>query len=268
LANLADLFYLKLLAAFFIGSLTITLATIAAERLGSKIGGLIGGLPVMIAITLFFIGLAESPQMAAEATDVIPLVVAFNGLFLLVYTVLSRWGWLAGLAGAFLSWATLSTLVVAFNIRNFAFSLVGNLVISVITFVIMEYWLRIPSSRGLSIHYSTLQVVSRASFAGAMVAFAVYMNRLGGPLWGGVFAPFPTVFISTLAILAVSKGVEYSRSITKPLLVSGMINIVVYAVVVRFFYPLLGLVTGTAICMLVAAASAYGTYMLMRDRMG
>jgi hypothetical protein len=263
----SDLFYLKLLLAFLIGSLTITLATVAAERLGSKIGGLIGGLPIMIAITLFFIGLAESPQMAAEATDVIPLVVGFNGLFLLVYALLCQWGWVIGVGAAFLSWVALSSMVVIFGVRNFALSLVANLAISVVSYYVMERRLRIPSIGRMSIRYSGAQIAARAVFAGAMVAFAVYMNRLGGPLWGGVFAPFPTVFISTLIILAVSKGAQYARTITKPLLFSGMINIVVYAIAVRYSYPALGLVMGTGISLIIAAVSAYGTYILMREGM-
>ncbi len=265
---LADLFYVKLLLAFVVGSLVITFATIAAERMGSKMGGLIGGLPMMIAITLFFIGLAESPQAAAEATDVIPLVVAFNGFFLLVYAVLSRWGLVPGILGALLSWAALSSMVVILSLRSFALSLAGNLVISLLCYFVMEHKLQIPSRQGVSLHYSPVQIASRALFAGAMVALAVLMNRLGGPLWGGVFAPFPTVFLSTLIILAISNGVQYSRTLTKPLLVSGMINIVAYAVAVRYAYPLSGLVGGTIISLLVSTVSVYGTSLLMRGRMG
>jgi hypothetical protein len=260
-----DLFYLKLLLAFVIGSLTITLATVAAERLGSKIGGLIGGLPIMIAITLFFIGLAESPQIAAEATDVIPLVVAFNGVFLLVFALLSERGALIAIACGFICWVGLSSIVVLFSIRSFTLSLVANLLISVFCYVIMETRLGLKSSRRIELQYTSRQILSRGLFAGTMVAFAVFMNRLGGPLWGGVFAPFPTVFLATITILAVSKGPQFARMITKPLLVSGMINIVIYAIAVRFSYPAFGLALGTVVSLAISAIAACGTYLLMRE---
>ena len=68
----------------------VTLATVAAERLGSKMGGFIGGLPMMVAITLFFIGYVQTPQAASEATGPIPLIMGFNGIFLVVYVALAK----------------------------------------------------------------------------------------------------------------------------------------------------------------------------------
>jgi len=69
--------YIFLAQAFiqFLGGAApgVTLSTIAAERFGSKIGGLIGGLPSTVIVTLFFIGLTQTPQVAASATTIIPL---------------------------------------------------------------------------------------------------------------------------------------------------------------------------------------------------
>ena len=42
---MTDTFILKLALSFLIGGLWITVASVAAERLGSKIGGVIAGLP-------------------------------------------------------------------------------------------------------------------------------------------------------------------------------------------------------------------------------
>jgi hypothetical protein len=58
--------------------------------------------------------------------------------------------------------------------------------------------------------------------------------------------------------MAKSKGVEFSRGIAKSPLVSGMINVVVYASAVRFFYPLFNLALGTLL---------YGTYWFMKNKM-
>lgn len=131
-------FYLKLLLAFGVGSLMVTLATVAAEKLGSKIGGLVGGLPTMVAITLFFIGLVQTPRIASEATNVIPLVMGIDGFFLVVYAGLAKWGAFIGLSGALLTWAVLSFLVVLFDVQSFRFSLLVYLFFLIGSYTILE----------------------------------------------------------------------------------------------------------------------------------
>ena len=48
-------------------------------------GGLIGGLPSTVVIALLFIGLTQSPQIAADTTTVMPLAQGLNGLFVLTF---------------------------------------------------------------------------------------------------------------------------------------------------------------------------------------
>ena len=261
------LFYLKLLLAFTVGSVMVTLATVAAERLGSKIGGLIGGLPTAVSISLFFIGYAEGPQRAVEATGAIPLTMGLNGLFLIVYVGLAKRGAWCGMAGALLLWFALASLVILLNLDSFPISL-GFFVLSLVgCYQILEKWFHLPSTGKILIRYTSLQILSRALFSGAMVSSAVYLSKAGGPIWGGIMAPFPTVYISTLIITAKSKGAEFSRRMAKPLLVSGMINVVAYSAAVRCFYPSFGLALGTALALAVAAISAYGIYWFMRTKM-
>jgi len=262
-----DPFYLKLLLAFGVGGLMVTLATVAAERLGSKMGGLIGGLPTMVATSLFFIGYAQSPQIASEATGTIPLIMGFNGFFLVVYVILAKWGAWVGMIAALLLWFVFAWAVFSLEIDSFALSM-GIFILCLLgTYHLLEIRFRLPSTGKLNIRYTPFQIISRALFSGAVVSAAVYLSKVGGPIWGGIIAPFPTVYISTLIIMAKSKGVEFSRMITKPLRVSGMINVVVYAAAVRYFYPLLGLALGTLLSLAITAASAYGTYWFMKNRM-
>ena len=114
-----DSFSFKLLLTFLVGSSVVTLATVAAEKFGSKVGGFIAGLPSTAAIGLFFIGLAQSPKAASEATDVIPLIFGFNGLFLVTYPVGARWGTAIGLTGALMVWMSLTLAAIFLDIRHF-----------------------------------------------------------------------------------------------------------------------------------------------------
>jgi anaerobic C4-dicarboxylate transporter len=132
-----DPFWLKLFITFCVGGLWVTLTTTAAELLGPKLGGWIGGLPSTIVVTLFFTGLIVSAQAASDITTTIPLAIGINSLFLLIYSVLATRGFAVGMGGSLLVWLLLSGLVVVFGLSDFAFSLVASLLSppSLITFL-------------------------------------------------------------------------------------------------------------------------------------
>ena len=262
-----DPFYFKLILAFAVGSTMVTLATVAAETLGSRIGGLIGGMPTAVAISLFFIGYTETPQLASEATSTIPLTMGFNGLFLVIYVGLARWGAITAMVGALFFWFALASLVILINFSNFFFSLLFFFLSLAGSYLVLERGYHLPSTGKILMRYTPLQILSRAFFSGAIISSAVYLGRVGGPVWGGLMAPFPTIYISTLIIMAKSKGVEFSRRIAKPLLVSGMVNVVAYSIAVRYFYLLFGLALGTVLALGISAMSTYGVYWFMKNKM-
>ena len=89
-ATMDTTFIWKLILSFVAGSIAVTLTTAAAEKFGSKIGGLIGGIPSTSVVALLFIGIVHSPEYVVQATDVIPLMMGCNSLFLVVFVVISR----------------------------------------------------------------------------------------------------------------------------------------------------------------------------------
>jgi hypothetical protein len=264
---MTDFFLLKLLLAFVVGSSIVTLSTVAAEKFGSKVGGFIGGLPSTVAITLFFIGFVQTPQVASEATNIIPLVVGFNGLFLVIYAVLARWGFATGFAGALSVWLFLSFLAVILDVQSFWFSLSIFLILLIGSYSFLEKKLRLRSGGKVEVRITPSQIAFRALFSGSIVTAGVYLSKVGGIIWGGILSPFPAVFITTLVITWKSRGVEFSRMITKPLLISGMVNTVVFAAAARYFYLLSGLVLGTILAYAISGISAYGTYVFIKAKM-
>src|SRR3990167_2894579 len=85
-----DIFALKLILTFIVGGLWITLGTIIAEKYGTKIGGVIAGLPSTVAVTLFFIGWTQSAQFASQSTAIVPIVTGISGFFVAVYFLLTK----------------------------------------------------------------------------------------------------------------------------------------------------------------------------------
>lgn len=257
-------FYFLLALSFLVGSIWVTLTSIAAERFGSKIGGLIGGLPSTVIVSFFFIGLTQSPQTASLATNVFPLAYSVTGLFLVFYALFSRKGFLVSFICSLLIWFSLSALIILFDINNFLISLLAYALVFSISYYILEKKLKIPSTGRVKMNYSALQVLGRAVFSGMMIAFAVFMSRIGGPIFGGIFSAFPAVFISILIISYKSRGMDFSRAMTKPLMTTGMLSIVAYGTAVRFLYPGFGLIAGTLGAYILSLVGAYISYVLFQ----
>lgn len=262
-----DLFWLHLALAFIVGGLWVTLTTIAAERFGSKVGGFIGGLPSTAVVSFFFIGLSQTPAVASQSTTVFPLAYAFSGLFLVSYAALARHGFVVALMGSLLVWFTLSGLVVILDVKNLALSLTVYGLIFWISYYALEKRLKLASVTKAKIRYDTWQITWRAAFSGLTIACVVFVSKVGGPIFGGVFSAFPAVFISTLIVSYQVRGMEFSRALTKPLMVTGMITIVVYSLGVRYFYPGFGLVLGTLMAYAVSGISAGFTAIFIQKKL-
>jgi hypothetical protein len=260
-------FWLKLGLGFVLGGAWVTMSTISAERFGSKIGGLIGGLPSTVVLTLLFIGLTQSPQVAADATIIIPLSMSATGLFMVVFLFFARRGLAVGLSIAFLIWFALASLLVRLELRNAWLPILGWIILAVVFFLDVEKVMQIPSRIMGKVHYTPSQIAYRALFGGAVIAFAVLMGKIGGPLFGGVFSTFPAMFFSTLVITYRMGGADFSRAIGKSLLMSGMVTVPIYALAVGFLYPRVGMGIGTLFALLLAAGAAYLTYLFIRIRM-
>jgi uncharacterized membrane protein (GlpM family) len=260
-------FWFKLALSFIVGSLWVTLTTLSAERFGSKVGGLIGGLPSTVVIALLFIGFSQSTQVAAQATTVMPLAQGLNGLFILTFMLFIQRGLWSGLLGALLVWFIQSALLYLLDIQAFWISLIGWLLLFVFCYGILERWMKVSSRGKLQVSYPPSQLVWRALFGGAVIALAVFMGKLGGPLLGGIFGSFPAMFLSTLVITYNTGGSDFSCSLGKSLLISGLINVPLYEIAVRFLYPAVGLGPGTVLALLFSHGTGYLTFLFMKARL-
>ena len=106
-----------------------------------------------------------------------------------------------------------------------------------------------------NIQYNGPQLLFRGILSGGIIAFAVIMAKVGGPLLGGTFAAFPAVLLSVIIITYLAHGRAFSCETVKALMVGGAINVPTYATVVRYTYPHFGLLYGSlisfAFCLIV-----------------
>lgn len=261
-----DLFYIKIALSFVVGGILITLATMSAERFGSKIGSVLAGLPSTVVVSLFFITWAQGPETAHEVTTVIPVATSINCYLAIAYAIVaSRHGPFLGLGTGWLVWFVGQNLLVAFRVNHVAISVILTLINVAIGYYVFEFVLKVRSHAKVSLRYTPWQVAWRALFSGTIIAFSVIMSRVAGPIWGGIFASFPAVFSSTLIITSTSVSVGFSLSVVKSLIISAVINPGIYALVFRLLILETGLVWTTVIAYVVSAGTSLLTYLFIKN---
>jgi hypothetical protein len=246
---MTDLLILHLILAFTVGGDWVSSATLIAERYGSALGGLVGGLPAISIVSFLFIGLNQSPETASQATVVFPLALSFTVSFLLVYAIVSKRGFPVAFLAALFVWATLSTLTVLLDLRNLFFSVRVFLTVASFYFYILKVRMKLPHIGGAQLAYSLSQAAFRAVVGGSIIALAVLLSQLGGPEVGGIASSFPAIFSLTLFFSYRTRGMELSRALTKPLLVSASLTAFPYSLLVGYLYPVLGVAIGTAVAL-------------------
>src|SRR5256886_9498723 len=262
--SMDSLFLFKLVVTFLVGSLWLTGTTILAERFGSKIGGVIAGMPSTIVIALFFIGWTQTPVAASQATVIVPLIMGIDAIFIITYASLVRRSFPLALLSSLFVWVCFSFALVLIHFNNFSLSLIGFLGLLLFSYVVMEYVLRVKSLAGRNTPLSFSNVLMRGLVSGVIITLAVAFAKLGGPLLGGVFASFPAVFLSTMILTYFAQGRVFSVSVMKTLMLSGTLNTTVYASAVRLLYPLFGLIGGTISSFLLSLVSMYVVFLLVK----
>jgi len=233
-----------LVLAFAVGSLWVTIITVVAEKKGNVLGGILGGLPSTSAFSFFFIGINQSSNAAVEATTVFPLAFGVTSAYLFFYAFFAKKGFSRGIVFSLLIWFVFSGLIVASGLTDFALSLVAGIAVSVLTYYFFNK-LKLKNLKGEEKLYKIHEVFLRGVGAGSLVLLSVLLSQISGPVLGGIAAAFPAVFTSTLIILHKSKGTEFSRSMTKPLVLSGILTIIPFTIAIRFLYPIFGVWIGT-----------------------
>lgn len=256
-------FWLRVALSFVVGGISVTVFTVIAERLGSKIGGLIGSIPSILFVTFLFLGWTQGISFAVQATRAIPLglMVCTISLFIFILTLFK--GLKLAIFASFAAWFVFA-LPIGFIQYD---SWIGGITIAVaailVTFYILEHQVKTEFHEKSKKPYTALQLLARALFSGGVVASAVTIGAFAGPFWGGLFAMFPARLISTMIILAMAQGLKFAQVTGKVLLLSSSNNII-YALAIFFTYPLYRLIWGTILSYIVAFVWVALLYLFIR----
>jgi len=240
------IFIIRVIISFFIAGIWIAGATLLAERLGSKLGGLVTNLPSNILISLIFVVMVNGIPYVIDALPAVPIGMAINMIFLFVFIIALQYGLLLSTIISLLIWFGLAIAAAFLNYDNLFVNVVFYIIMSFITFIVLEKVIKIPSAKKSNKKYTPLQMFIRAVFAGSIVASVVVISKFFDAYILGIFSTFPAVLLSTMVILGINQGKEFAQATGKVLVLSST-NIVVYVVAVYFTFPRFGIILGTVI---------------------
>lgn len=263
-----DAFWIRVALSAVLGGLAVALFTAAAERVGSRVGGLLLSFPVKVTIAMFLIGLNEGADFAARAAIAIPAGIGVNIVFLVATALLVRrfapWPAMAGALGF---WLVAGIVVVAYPARSLAVSSLFWLAPFALGVALLSTLANVRGDRRPKAvdKFGWKLLLSRAAGAGFIVASAVVLARFAGPTLGGLASVFPSGWITTMIILTRNHGPEFTGA-TVRVMVAGSVAPVLFGVVVALAFPSWGVLWGSLAAIAVAAVASSIVMGLLRAR--
>jgi uncharacterized membrane protein (GlpM family) len=258
-----DLFWTNVLLTFVLGAIVVAGATVLGERLGTKIGGLIGTLPHLVIIALYFIGITQTPEVAAQATVSIPATMGVNVIFLFIfYRAAKRCKYRASVVSLCL-WTLMVLPIVIFDLDDLVLSTILYIVLVVVAYYMFERMAKVPSGKKGDMSYSPSVLAVRGILGGGVIALAVVLAKFSGPVVGGIFSVFPALFISTMLIYTFEHGAGYAGAMGKTMSIGGT-SVVVYACAGYFLFPAYGMALGSLIGFVISVLAAMAIFPLIK----
>lgn len=240
------------LISFLVSGAWIAAVTLVAERVGSRIGGLIANLPSKLLVTLVFLALVNDEAFAIGAARAVPMGMLINALFLFVFVLVVPRGLPAGLGVSLLLWFGLAVTAERFQLASLGLGIASYLVVTLLTYGFLEFALNIPLVAGRRKPAAKRSMLYRGLFAGGVVGSTVFLSPFVGTYWSGLLATFPAVMLTSMTILTLAGGPSLARATGKVMLLAST-NIIVFTLVVVWSYPVVGMPIGTVVSFLAAA---------------
>ena len=266
----------SLVSAAYAGIVAIG-ATVAIERLGGRLGGLIGSIPTtIIPASLGFWWAAESTPLFRDSLYAVPAGMVVNAIFLYCWRVLPRrlpieslrLRLAAVVALSLLGWGLCAAILMA-AMWTLPLPLLWIAVLLCAGQVLFGLWAcrgNPPAPRGSrSVGPGTL--LARGVLAATAIGFSVWMAGLGIVLLAGIASVFPAIFLTTMVSVWISQGEAVQAGAVGPLML-GSASVSLYAIASAFSIPALGVWLGAASAWLLAvgAISIPAWYWLNRAR--
>ncbi len=255
-----------LLAGLSAGGVAIA-ATVAVERLGGRMGGLLGTLPTTIVPAA--VGIAAnttSPEAFELAMAAVPVGMWVDVLFLLCWRVgpvwLPRWSTttrlLAMVGGSLLVWGTVAAIAVTSLDRLVAagvppLAIGGGGILASLVLGVAATVRPPPAPRGTQA-VGLGALLARGVLAAVAIAGAVSLAGVAGPTVSGIASVFPAIFLTSMVSLWWSQGESVQGGAVGPMML-GASSVSAFALYAAVCLPRLGGIGGSVLAWVLAVTT-------------
>jgi hypothetical protein len=240
-----------LLAKILLAPMFVIGASLVARRYGARIGGLVGGLPVVAGPILLVFALDRGTTFAAGAAAGTLLGLVSLLAFILVYAHLAgRLSWAGSL---FLGWAAFFLMTGALS----ATILGPNPALAVVLVAIVLTLLALPQAQGERSGVVALPAWDLPLRGLSALALVLALTALAGelgPKLSGLLAPFP-VITSVLAVFTHAQHGQRELRLIMRGLVMGLVAYALFCFVLAVSLEALGIAGGFLLATLAALAT-------------
>ena len=247
----------SILLSAVLAGIVATAVTVAIEKWGGLVGGLLGTVPSTIVPAGIGIYLAGGEDDFVGSMMVVPLGMLLNALFLGAWLVLPRWFSNAShplfltSMGALAFWCVMG-MGVWFLLQNtVAGILLTEQELAAVGLVLL-FFIAVgfnrrpqPTPKGTNAVSKTV-LFARGSMAAAAIGVAVWMAGLGLPLLAGLASVFPAIFLTSMVALWLAQGPTVPQGAAGPMMLGGA-SVAVYANIAMWSLPAYGAMVGSLI---------------------
>ena len=223
-----------------------------AERVSTRIAGILAGAPTSAVLVYFFVGQDMGISYVVESVPhgiaAFTATLAFVLTYYRVSLQFSRYAtFSSSLLGIVVFLAVASVLVIIpFNLASAVAVTTCALVLAIWLFRKIEF---VPVTR--PVHYTAGLLMLRGGLAAMLIVSVITLAENLGTRWTGLLTGFPATLLPTLLIIHVTYGTETTHAVIRSLPV-GMGSVVLYILSVPLTFPVWGIYGGTAASLAVS----------------
>tara|TARA_Y100000814_G_scaffold79251_1_gene51494 strand:+ start:561 stop:1391 length:831 start_codon:yes stop_codon:yes gene_type:complete len=242
-----------LLAAALAGLVAIAV-TVAIEKFGGVIGGILGTVPTTIVPAAAFMWMAEPNSDAFDpAMGMVPVGMLLNAIFLWLWRVVPPRipSWDFGKRLTIITTINLSMWFAGAAISVTLFPEQKSMSVGLIALIIgvlLGLWISLdhkPAPRGKN-RVGPLMLACRGIAAATAIGLAVWLSQLGSPLLAGMASVFPAIFLTSMVALWIAQGEEVPSGAVGPMMLGAM-SVSFYALLATLTLPEYGVLIGSVI---------------------
>ena len=249
-----------ILPAILAGIVAI-LVTLAIERFGGLVGGVLGTIPSTIIPAAAGVYHIDGKEGLLSSMSIVPLAMMVNGLFLSVWIILPKYvsdkktPLLFTTIASLFTWALFA--YIALSIADYSVSVdispatLG--VLGLVCLILVSIFFNIktrPSPKGDN-KVPILILSIRGVAAAIAIGSALILAQIGQPLVAGLASAFPAIFLTSMVALWISQGVTVPQGAAAPMMLGGA-SVAVYALVVMWSIPGYGILLGSVIAWILS----------------